>query len=262
MEILKQKTITAPKVLIYGNSGVGKSTLASQFPSPLFLDLEGGLNYMEVARTPLIKDSETLHKYLLELMKEPMGEYKTIVIDSLDWLVRKLSEKVAGVGYDKDGNKVQGLVSLESTLSNNLMEAQGGFGKAKEVLENNIRSMLLPMLAALNTKGYGIVLIAHAYNTGVLDDDGSNVEKVMPKIDPPTIGKKPIAAPAFIEWVDNLFYLKKVNGERIIQVEADNYATAKNRLGLEKPEYNLNDVSITELLGLENNKDNIKKGTK
>lgn len=254
MEIIKKKTITAPKLLIYGNAGSGKSTLASTMPSPLFIDLEGGLNYLDVARTPLVKDLDVFYKYLFELAKEPIGEYKTIVIDSVDWLVRKMSEKIAGVGYDDKGVKTKSIVELDRTMGNNLMDAAGGFGKAKEVLENNIRSMLLPLLASLNQKGYGIVLIAHAYATSVLDDDGSTMEKILPKIDPPTIGRKPIAAPAFIEWVDNLFYLKKTNGERVLQVDSDNYAMAKNRLGLTQPEYNLKDNSLQDILGLTNKK--------
>lgn len=253
MELIKQKTITAPKLLIYGGPGVGKSTLASQLPLPLFLDIEGGLNYMDVARTPVINDPDTFYNYIVELLKTPAGEYKTIVIDSIDWLVRKFAEKIAKVGYTEEGEKVQGMVQLDKTLSNNLMEANGGYGKAKEELENHIRSKLIPALNKLNQKGYGIVLIAHAYVTGVLDDDGMSIEKVMPKIDPPTIGKKPIAAPAFIEWVDNVFFLKKVNGEYILQVESDNYATAKNRLGL-TGEINLKETNINQILGLEKGK--------
>lgn len=227
----------------------GKSTLASQFPSPLFLDLEGGLNYMDVARTPLLDTADKFYAAILALLKEQPKEYKTIVIDSLDWFVRKVSEKIAGVGYDENGNRTASLAELESTLSNNLMDANGGYGKAKEALENHIRSKLIPLLAKLNQLGYGIVLIAHAYTTTILDDDGTGMEKVLPKIDPPTIGKKPIAEPAFVEWVDNLFFLKKVGNDRIIQVEADSYAKAKNRLGL-SGEYNLAEHDICELLKL------------
>lgn len=226
----------------------GKSTLASQFPSPLFLDLEGGLNYLDVARTT-VNTIDTFYADILELLKTPVGEYKTIVIDSLDWLVRRISEKIAGVGYDENGARLTGLVQLDKTLSNNLMDANGGFGKAKEELENNIRSKLIPLLNKLNQMGYGIVMIAHAYSTEVLDDDGASVEKILPKIDPPTIGKKPIAEPAFVEWTDNLFFLKKVGQDRILQVESDNYAKAKNRLGL-VGEYNLKEHPITEILKL------------
>lgn len=249
MEIIRKKTVTAPKVLLYGLSGVGKSTLASQFPSPLFLDLEGGLNYMDVARTPVLANVDDFYSAILELLKTPVGEYKTIVIDSLDWLVRKIAEKIAGVGYDENGNRVSGLVAMDKTLSNNLMDANGGFGKAKEELENHIRSKLIPLLGKLNLMGYGIVMIAHAYSTEILDDDGASVEKILPKIDPPTIGKKPIAAPAFIEWADSVFFLKKVGNDRILQVESDNYATAKNRLGL-VGEYDLSEHPIIEILKL------------
>lgn len=249
MQVITKATPSSPKVMIYGTAGVGKSTLASKFPSPLFLDLEGGLNYMDVARTPLLETADAFYSAILQLLKEKPTEYKTIVIDSLDWVVRKISEKIAGVGHDENGNKVQNLRELELTLDNNLMDAKGGYGKAKEVLENHIRSKLIPLLAKLNQLGYGIVLIAHAYTTTVLDDDGTGIEKVLPKVDPPTIGKKPIAEPAFVEWVDNLFFLKKVGDDHIIQVEADSYAKAKNRLGL-TGEYNLAEHDICKLLKL------------
>lgn len=249
MQVITKATPSSPKVMIYGTAGVGKSTLASQFPSPLFLDLEGGLNYMDVARTPLLDTADKFYATILELLREKPKEYKTIVVDSLDWVVRKISEKIAGVGYDDNGNRTASLAELERTLSNNLMDANGGYGKAKEALENHIRSKLIPLLAKLNQLGYGIVLIAHAYTTTILDDDGTGMEKVLPKIDPPTIGKKPIAEPAFVEWVDNLFFLKKVGSDRIIQVEADSYAKAKNRLGL-VGEYNLAEHDICELLKL------------
>ena len=38
------------KVVIYGVEGVGKSSLAACFPSPMFLDLEESTKYLDVAR--------------------------------------------------------------------------------------------------------------------------------------------------------------------------------------------------------------------
>ena len=39
------------KAVIYGPEGIGKTTFASQFPDPLFVDVEGSTTRMDVART-------------------------------------------------------------------------------------------------------------------------------------------------------------------------------------------------------------------
>ena len=38
MNITRGKQAKAQRVIIYGTEGIGKSTLASQFPNPLFID--------------------------------------------------------------------------------------------------------------------------------------------------------------------------------------------------------------------------------
>lgn len=54
MKIIRGKRPGAKKVVVYGPEGIGKSTFASMFPEPLFIDTEGstkdintkaGLNY-------------------------------------------------------------------------------------------------------------------------------------------------------------------------------------------------------------------------
>ena len=50
MEIIKGVIPCAKKVVVYGPEGIGKSTFASKFPDPVFIDTEGSTNSMDVAR--------------------------------------------------------------------------------------------------------------------------------------------------------------------------------------------------------------------
>ena len=230
MQVIKQATPTAPKLMIYGLSGVGKSTLASKLKNPIFIDMEGGLNYMDVARTPTLTSYASVLKVLGELFniaEAGKREYDTIVIDSVDWLVRKVVEKAAGI----DKNK------LDETLN----RSNGGYGNGKQVLENHIRTYLLPLLVTLNKQGYGICLIAHADRKVLMNSDGSDVEQIAPKIDVNTMN-------TFVEWCDNVFFLKRdISGERVLVLESDEVALAKNRPGL-TGEVKLSDIDINKLL--------------
>ena len=227
MNIITGLTPTAPKLMLYSLPGVGKSTLAATLRKPIFLDFEGGLNYIDCSRTEQITDLDTFYTYLVELYREKERQFDTIVIDSVDWLVRKVVEKAAGI--DKDN------------LTETLNRSNGGYGNGKQVLENHIRTRLLPTLVALNKRGYGICLIAHAERKDMMDADGVDTERITPKIDVNTMN-------VFVEWVDNVFYLKKDgNGDRYLVLDSDMVALAKNRLSL-SGEIKLADIDINKLL--------------
>lgn len=231
MQVIKGKSVTAPKILVYGQSGSGKSTLASKLSNPIFLDFEGGLNYIGADRTPQIVDLDVFYGYLTELYHKAESkegrEYDTIVIDSADWMVRKVVEKAAGI------NKSH----LEETLN----KSNGGYGNGAQVLANHIRTKLLPMLVLLNRQGYGICLIAHAERKTLVDEEGFNTDRITPKIDEKTMH-------VFVEWADSVFYLKKnQDGERTLVLDGDDNTLAKNRLGL-TGEIKLKDVDINALL--------------
>lgn len=226
MKVINGITPTAPKIMIFGLSGSGKSTLASKLDKPIFLDLEGGLNYIDCARTEQILDLDTFYTYLVDLYRGEK-EYNTIVVDSVDWLVRKVTEKAAGI--DKN--------NLDMTLN----KSNGGYGNGGQVKENHIRTKLLPTLMALNKKGYGICLVAHAERKSLMDEDGYNTDRITPKIDEKTMN-------VFVEWCDEVFYLKKnQDGDRTLVLDGDDNILAKNRLGLHG-EVKLADININKLL--------------
>lgn len=81
------------RVLIYGPEGIGKSTLASQMPDPLFIDVEDGTAHLMCKRLPVPDTWETLMQEIAFVQGGDTGA-STIVIDTLDAAERLCQEYV------------------------------------------------------------------------------------------------------------------------------------------------------------------------
>lgn len=84
MNIIKGKMKSAKKVVIYGPEGVGKSTLASKFPDPIFIDTEGSTKDMDVSRFEKPSSWSMLMEQLHYVKAHP-DICKTLIIDTADW---------------------------------------------------------------------------------------------------------------------------------------------------------------------------------
>lgn len=230
MRIVTGKKLTAPIVMVYGLSGSGKSTLASTLTKPVFLDIEGGLKYIDCAKTEnTIGTADEFMQILLELMNTTNKEYNYIVIDSVDWLIKLFEAKVSGAGQGKT------LAALMDSATLTLNKAQGGYGNGGQTLDNYVRTVLIKVLKRLNDKGYGIVFIAHADRKTLLDADGTNVERLAPKMDIRSLN-------VLVEYTDNLFYLRRDDdGVRHLTVNPTDMITAKNRIGIQEDEFVVDD---------------------
>lgn len=141
-----QGKIVLPELLIlYGPDGVGKSTFGASAPKPIFLGTEKGTSNLDVARFPSPTDFEMCQKAIVELRDDEKHGFKTLVIDSLDWLEPLVHEKVC-----KDAG------------ASNIEKVDGGFGKGY-VAANKIWLGFTTLLSQLrDKKKMNIILLAHS----------------------------------------------------------------------------------------------------
>lgn len=114
--------------IIHGVSGVGKSTWCSESESPIFLPTEDGTNNLDVSRFPRPnKFSEAVQ--MIDELIDSSHHYKTLVIDSIDWLeslchqevceennVKAVLDIAYGKGYGQADAKWRGFIDKLKTL--------------------------------------------------------------------------------------------------------------------------------------------------
>lgn len=141
MKIIRGKVPHAKKFTIYGPEGIGKSTFASKFPEPVFIDTEGGTKELNVARF----ERPTSWAMLLEQIKYIRNNpeiCKTLVVDTIDWAEQLCVEYICA-SHQKNG--------LESF----------GYGSGYVYVREEF-GRFLNSLEEIVEKGVNVVLIAHA----------------------------------------------------------------------------------------------------
>lgn len=82
----------AIKVVFYGPEGIGKSTFASHFPDPLFIDTEGSTKELNVKRLPKPSSWQMLiDEVKFVIQNKPC---QTLIIDTADWAERLCTEAI------------------------------------------------------------------------------------------------------------------------------------------------------------------------
>ena len=99
--ISKNESINAPRLVVYGVEGIGKSTFAAGAPNPIFILTEDGLGSLSVAHFPIAKTFANVMSAIATLHDESHDFY-TVVIDSLDWLENIIWREVESSHDAKD----------------------------------------------------------------------------------------------------------------------------------------------------------------
>ena len=221
MKIISGKIKRAQKVVIYGPEGIGKTTLASKFPDPLFIDTESGTCHLDVKRFESIKSFSDLMDAVTYVGQNP-DVCQTLIIDTMDWAEELIIKQVL---------KEEGWKNI----------GEPGYGLGYVALENKV-NLFLSYLSRLIELGINVVLTAHAMmrkfeepgNKGAYDRWELKMAKK--------------TSPVVKEWADTVLFINyetfvvkdgkaakgKVTGtgRRVIYTSHKPEFDAKNRWGL------------------------------
>lgn len=145
---------------IYGPPKGGKSTLASEFPKPLFLATERGYNLLAGVMAQDITSWSDMKTVVRQLKKPEVKEiYETIVIDTVDRAAMMCEKYVCSQ---------KGVEDLQEVAYG------GGWSALKKEFEDTFQS-----IAQL---GYAIVFIAHSKEGTFKRQDGSEYTQILPSV--------------------------------------------------------------------------------
>lgn len=184
MQVISGKVEKAKKVTIYGPEGIGKSSLAAQFPNPIFIDTEGSTTEMDVQRLKKPTSWEMLRQQV-EWVKQQAGRFGTLVIDTIDWAEMQCVESVCA-RHGKKGIEDFG-------YGNGYVYTKEEFGRFLNLLSDVIEA------------GIHVVLVAHAQIVKFEQPDEMGAyDRYQLKL-----GKKTSSqtAPLVKEWADMVLFI-------------------------------------------------------
>jgi hypothetical protein len=222
-QIRRGKQARPRRTVLYGVHGIGKSTWCSKWPSPVFVPTEDGIGDLDVASFPLATTLEDAWQPVLWLGGEEAHDFKTVVIDSADWLEMLIYDAIE----KKHGKPVQKMGYQEGYI-----DAADRFRRFLNALE------------CCRQRGMHCVFTAHAAMEKFENPEGESYHRFAPKL------HKRISS-VLQEWADEVLFatyetfvatkdegfnksrgVAVGDGKRLLKTTERPAHNAKNRLGL------------------------------
>ena len=216
------------KIIIYADSGMGKTTLASMAPNPVFIGLDNGGRKIKHPKTgqtlKFIPDIETFQDVRTVLQQEELWvDHQTAVIDTVTIL-----EELA-IPYVLENIPNDKGVTMKNII-------QYGYNKGFRHLYD-VMKLILQDCDVLVKKGKNIIFIAQENAMRVPNAAGEDYLRCGPRL---TSNKEANVEGLYCEWADHVMRVafnstsvkdKKVTAsdERVVYVKGEAYFRAKSR---------------------------------
>lgn len=230
------------RVLIYGEGGVGKSSLAAKMPKPLFIEGEAGGIRLNVPRVIFDKKEDRVHPQSWEELNGRVDEIATAAESR-----RKLPFETLVL----DGFSAMEQLCVAYVCAQNKWGALGaaGYGKGEVAHYAEMRKFLRKIERIWSShepgsRGVNVAFICHVSEARYTDNEsGSEYKRQVPGL---TTAKNADVSGMFYGWCDAVLYCEKqitiarnnetkrafgVGGEHVMHTKLSAGHLAKCRLG-------------------------------
>ena len=190
---------TAFAALIYGQTGVGKSTLACGASSAIMIDFDGGIERVAIGNRVNYTAVTTWDEALADTKSAISLGYKSVVIDTVGKMIDCIEQYIMTNNPTMRDRK--GGLTLK------------GFGMRKIIFMDYLKS--------LKASGVNMVFVAQETET---EEDGRKIRR-------PACGSDKMAT-ELLQDIDIAGYLHVVNGRRVLEFGCVDYAWTKNACAL------------------------------
>jgi len=157
--IRKNEAFASPRLMVYGVEGIGKSSFAAGAPAPIFIPTEDGLGNLSVKHFPIAKSSDDVLSAIGALF-DGGHDFRTVVIDSLDWLETLIWREIESKYDAKDL----------------------AYGKGAMLAADRWRQILDGLNALRSECGMIVVLIAHCEIRRFDSPETESYDRYQPKL--------------------------------------------------------------------------------
>jgi len=174
--------VKPPRILLYSIEGIGKSSFGASAFKPIFIQLEDGLDEIMAPKFPKATSFDEVMNQL-ELLCTEAHDYKTVVIDTIDWLEPLVWAHTCAA---------HGVANIE--------EVAKGYGKGYVFAMDYWLKLLKRLDYLRNDKGMAVILIGHSEIKRFDSPDVEPYDRYQVKL-------HKLASAKIIEWADAVLFV-------------------------------------------------------